>query len=275
MAERTGPMHGVQLSPPQPSCGEPWVQLATGAELAGWSRGDEVAYSQQSRQLQKLAFFVNAFDCLSANQIQGDYFEFGCHRARTFRMALTEARRHHLDDMRFLAFDSFEGLPQPIRQTDVSGYLRGALHTSEAEFCQLIEEHGVSAHRYELIKGLYQNTLTEQLQERFRASNRKIALVCIDCDLYESSLPIFRFIEPFLQEGSLLYIDDYFVGYKGSPMRTIARAFQEYEQVSRFQFTSHMQVGWWGRSFIAYLGGVGRRTGQGRIDVGSDKRRVQ
>ena len=60
-----------------------------------------------NRQAQKLAFFVNAFDCLYGNRVEGDYFEFGCHRGRTFRMALTEARRRHFDGMRFVAFDSF------------------------------------------------------------------------------------------------------------------------------------------------------------------------
>ena len=38
-------------------------------------------------------------------------------------------------------------------------------------------------------------------------SNRlqnKIALVNVDCDLYESAVPVFRFIEPLLQEGAVL-----------------------------------------------------------------------
>lgn len=235
---------------PQPK--EPWVKLADGRDLATWSREDEVAYNQMNRQAQKLAFFVNAFDCLYGNRIEGDYFEFGCHRGRTFRMALTEARRRHLDGMRFVAFDSFEGLPVPEGQTDVPGYTAGALRTSEEAFRDLIRAHGVYVDRCEIVKGMFQATLTSELQERLRSGGRKLALACVDCDLYESARPVFRFLEPFLQEGSLLYIDDWFVGYRGSPLRTVARAFHEFEQVSRFRFAPHMQVGWWGRSFIAY-----------------------
>ena len=97
---------------------EPWVKLDGAAELQSWGKQEEVAYNQVNRQSQKLAFYVNAFDFISSLGIRGDYFEFGCHRARTFRMALTEARTHNLFGMKFLAFDSFEGLQRrkPMRE---------------------------------------------------------------------------------------------------------------------------------------------------------------
>ena len=106
---------------------EPWVRITTGAELSDWSHEDEIAYNQANRQGQKLNFFLNAFDYTKSLGISGDYYEFGCHRGRTFRMALTEARRHGLDKMRFLAFDSFEGLPEPQEQTGVPDFFGVAL----------------------------------------------------------------------------------------------------------------------------------------------------
>ena len=63
---------------------------------------------------------------------------------------------------------------------------------------------------------------------------------------YSSSL------KPFLQQGSLLYIDDYFAGLKGSPLTGPAAAFREFESRTEWRFADHMRVGWWGRSFIAY-----------------------
>ena len=48
-------------------------------------------------------------------------------------------------------------------------------------------------------------------------SARKIALVNIDCDLYEFAVPVFDFIDPLLQEGAVIYVDDLFAGYKGHP----------------------------------------------------------
>lgn len=232
---------------------EPWVKLATGAELENWNRQDQIAYNQANRQAQKLYFFMNAFDFITSLEIRGDYYEFGCHRTRTFRMALTEAKRHSLDGMRFFAFDSFEGLPEPQGETGVAGYFRGALYTSEDEFWQLVREHGIYTENVRTIKGFYQDTLTTALQSQFVADGTRIAIACVDCDLYESAMPVFRFMEPIIQEGTVIYIDDYFAGCRGSPVTGPARAFHEFERGSQFKFVQHMQVGWWGRSFIAYL----------------------
>lgn len=232
---------------------EPWVELLDGRELENWSREDEIVYNQRNRQSEKLAFYVQAFDFLNANRVVGDYHEYGCHRGRTFRMALTEARRHNLQEMRFFAFDSFSGLPQILSSPDVPLWHEGALSTSEEDFWSLIRTHGIYVDRCETIKGFYRDTLTPTLQQKFNESDRKIAFACMDCDLYESAAPVFQFIEPLIQEGSLIYIDEMFDGYKGSPVKGVPKAFHEFEERSRFKYVPHMQVGWWGRSYIAYL----------------------
>lgn len=232
--------------------GEPWVKLANGKELADWTREDEIAYNQANRQTRKYEFFVQAFDFLTDNRVVGDYHEFGCHRVRTFRMALTEARRHNLTGMRFFAFDSFQGLPEVESEPSIPEWKKGALTTSEDTFRRLVEEHGIYPEHVVTVPGYYRDTLTAELQRRFLRDEQKIALACIDCDLYESATDVFRFIEPLLQEGTLLYLDDLFAGYKGSPRKGVARAFHEFEATSRFKLAPHMQIGWWGRSYIAY-----------------------
>ena len=238
----------------EPIGGEPWVKLANGEELAAWRHQDEVAYNQANRQAEKYRFFVKAFDYIKDNRLRGDYHEFGCHRVRTFRMALTEARRHALDRMNFFAYDSFEGLPTTTSNPAHDIWKNpGALTTSEEEFLRIVREHGIFTDRVKAIKGFYAETLTRDLQHQLLDQYDRIALANIDCDLYESAVPVFRFIEPLLQEGSLIYIDDLFVGYRGTPARGVARAFLEFQQYSRFKFIQHMQVGWWGRSYIAYI----------------------
>ena len=234
--------------------GEPWVKLATGDELADWGRDEEIAYNQGNRQTEKALFYRRAFDFLTDNRVRGDYHEYGCHRCRTFRMALTEARRHNLVGMNFLAFDSFEGLPQPVTDTSVEIWQRGALTTSEEEFRRLVREHGIYADRVRTFKGFYDATLTRELRAKFLDGENKIALATIDCDLYESAVPVFEFIEPLLQEGTVLYLDDLFAGYKGSPTKGVARAFLEFQRKSRWTFVRHLDVGWWGRSYLTYLG---------------------
>jgi hypothetical protein len=233
--------------------GEPWVRLADGKELADWSRDDEIAYNQVNRQTEKALFFRRTFDFLPDNRVIGDYYEFGCHRCRTFRMALTEARKHNLAQMKFYAFDSFEGLPEPTSDTSVEIWKRGALTTSEDDFMRMVREHGIYAGSVRTVKGFYDDSLTKPLQKELLDSGRKAMLVNIDCDLYESAVPVFRFIDPLLQEGTVIYIDDLFAGYKGSPSKGVARAFLEYQKETRWKFLRHLDIGWWGRSYIVYL----------------------
>ena len=82
-----------------PKLGEPWLDLPDGQALANWNDADEVAYNQINRQAEKALMFRRTFDFIKDNRIIGDYHEFGCHRCRTFRMALTEARLHNMDRM--------------------------------------------------------------------------------------------------------------------------------------------------------------------------------
>lgn len=231
---------------------EPWVHLADAAALADFERADEIAYNQANRQTEKYRFFARAFDFLTDNRIGGDYYEFGCHRARTFRMALTEARRHRLERMRFLAFDSFAGLPEPTSSPDVEHWRRGALATSEEAFLATIREHGIYTENVRTVKGFYDATLTRERAAELHAAGSRVAFACVDCDLYESAVPVLRFLEPLLQEGSVVYLDDLFAGYRGSPAKGVARAFGEFRRASGWRFVRHMDVGWWGRSYVAY-----------------------
>lgn len=239
----------------EPVIGEPWVHLSTGKDLEKWNKEDEIAYNQATWQMHKLVLYIQMFHFLSANDIGGDYYEFGCHRGRTFRMALTEARRHNMANMKFLAFDSFAGLPDLETPMEIRHrlYTPGALCTTEEEFKSMIKEHGIYVDRCHTIKGFYKESLTKALQGELLAHGSRIGIVNIDCDLYESAVPVFDFIDPLLQEGSIVYIDDYFAGYNGSPVKGPAGAFGEYCKKSRFRFIQYQQIGWQGRSFIAYL----------------------
>ncbi len=76
----------------------------------------------------------------------------------------------------------------------------------------MVKDHGIYMDRVKTIKGYYADSLTKARQAEYVKSARKIALVNVDCDLYESAVPAFDFIEPLLQEGAVIYIDDLFAG---------------------------------------------------------------
>ncbi len=228
--------------------GEPWVHLPNDQELASWGRQEEIAFNQQNRARERWEFFVRAFDYLTDSKIDGDYHEFGSHRCRTIRMALSAARMHNLDKMRFVVYDSFAGLPDPSPYDGDPRWKAGALTTSLRTFRDLTRAHGIYVDRIEAVKGYYHDTLTDP-----DAKPQTIAFANVDCDLYESAIYVFRYVDTQLEPGSIVYLDDYFVGNKGDPNKGVARAWDEYTRGLRcsWKFVPHLTVGWWGRSFIA------------------------
>ncbi|MDP2848331.1 MAG: TylF/MycF/NovP-related O-methyltransferase [Humidesulfovibrio sp.] len=240
--------------PCQPLDHEPWVKMADADELASWSKEDQVMYNQKVRHLYKYSFYVETFAYLAANEIGGDYFEFGCHRVRTFRMALTEARKQLLHDMRFFAFDSFEGLPElGLAESEHSGYVPGALCTPLPAFWEIIKTHGLSVDKVQAFPGFYNESLTPKLAEQVLAQGARAAMINLDCDIYESAVPVFNFIEPFLQVGTILYLDDMFAAYRGAPNRGVHQAFLEFQAKSSFSFETYKPLlGSFGRAYVAY-----------------------
>ena len=237
---------------------EPWFdekeqprKIAAGEVDPTWSKNDEIVFNQIRRQSKKWEFYQLAFDFINENGVEGDYHEFGCHRARTFRMALIEAKRHFLD-MRFHAYDSFEGLPDAttdLLDASVKNWGSGTLSTSEEAFKELIKDSGLWNQNIDIHKGFYDKSL-EAISEGGGLS--KAALICIDCDLYISAKPVYKFIDKLIVEGTIIYVDDYYAGYKGNPNRGVSKAHKEWEENTCWKLEPYHRVGSFGRSFICY-----------------------
>ena len=234
---------------------EPWFneRLTSITGQKNWCKQDEIIYNQTNRHIAKHNFFYQAFEFISENSIFGNYHEFGCHRCRTFRMALLESSRHFLENkMRFFAYDSFKGLPKVEQDHEFgSRWNEGALTTSKDEFKRLILESGFKLDNVKLIEGFYDTSLSSLNKEEIY-SGEKASLINIDCDLYESAVPVFHHIEPLIQEGTILYIDDYFSGYKGNPQKGVSRALKEWEKSTKWKLENYRDVGYAGRSYILY-----------------------
>ena len=182
--------------------GEPWCSLRTGQDLKSWSKNEEIAWNQVHRQTEKYKFYIKAFDLLTENNVVGDYYEFGCHRVRTFRMALTEARHHNLTNMNFFAFDSFAGLPQNTGDHGLGDKWNvNQLVTTEEEFINLVNNHGVLVDKVVTFPGFYKDSLTDNLVKEMSAKKSKVFMACVDCDLYESGFQYSNFWSIFFKKG--------------------------------------------------------------------------
>jgi len=209
--------------------------------------------------LSKSVGLLAAFHLLSRIELEGDYLEFGVSRGETFRNAVRAAHqgfratREGRFPGRFFAFDSFEGLPQVASMGDgVNLYARGEFAASRAAFektlGRLLERFPI-----EIVAGWFEETLTVQTAERLRL--HKAAFVNIDCDLYESTVPVLQFVTPLLQTGTILYFDDWF-SYRGAMNQGEPRAASEWlARNARIRLVEYRNIGITGKMFLVNVTG--------------------
>lgn len=131
--------------------------------------------------------------------------EFGVYRGSSVNL-LAQC----LPDRPVYGFDSFEGLPTRWR----SGFERGSFGTSGT--LPRVRPN------VRLVKGWFSQTL-----EPFLASHAgPMALVHIDCDVYDSTRTVLEALAPRIQPGTVLVFDEYF-NYPGWQNHE-HRAFREF-----------------------------------------------
>lgn len=158
--------------------------------------------------------------------VRGDYYEFGLFRGFTFLAAKRACDDLGLDDVRLYGFDSFSGLP-PVQKDDQAGgkFFTGQFACARDAVEGHLNAHGMDWSRAALIEGYYSDSLTEEL--RTRHPFRRACVVLLDCDLYESTSDALRWLEPYLDAGTVVLFDDW-KSYGSDPNLGQPRAFAEY-----------------------------------------------
>jgi hypothetical protein len=155
-----------------------------------------------------------------------------------------------MDGISFHAFDSFEGMPKT--ENNVLYHWRpGALCTSLDQFKEITGEHGLYLEDIHTHKGFYEDSLNQELSLKLQEKGTRASFINIDCDLYESAVQVFKFIEPFLIHGTVIYLDDAFAGFKADSSGGVLEAWNRFSAKSKFRFLENSSIGWWGKSFIA------------------------
>lgn len=178
-----------------------------------------IALEQRVQFLEErlLSYYKNRWDVvdkladyLVGTQIPGDYLEFGVFMGKTFSYAY-RIMAPLFPEMRFIALDSFEGLPQPKGIDAVGNYTSGFY---EGQFaCDLdtfkgnLRSAGVDLQRVVTVKGWFDQVLAPDNPQSAPIS--KVAAAWIDCDLYESTIPVLEFLTHRLSVGSVLLFDDW------------------------------------------------------------------
>lgn len=219
-----------------------------------------------------------AADFVCAEYVPGDYLEFGVFRGSSFVTAyhaITTAvrdwssrERAHMaysnkgraeeaflkvkrNEIRFFAFDSFQGLPEPRGVDKLSArFSRGRYDCTEEQFRQILTDNGVDLGEVIIVRGFYEDTLTDEAKKKHKLAAASI--VMIDCDLYSSTKVVLDFIRDLIVEGTVLIFDDWF-NFKANPNLGEQRACREWlEENPQFSLTPFARWGVTQQSFIVH-----------------------
>ena len=106
----------------------------------------------------------------------GDYLEFGCFEGSTFLHSYKRAAPL-MPWMRFLAFDSFQGLPEPTGPDRDGEFWAGQFACSQEGFLSNLEKNGVDPSRVICVPGWFNESLTPKLKQENHLSIASIVYV--------------------------------------------------------------------------------------------------
>jgi len=206
----------------------------------------EIVDRRSENRMTEFGMIAQAFEFTKINEVKGDYFEFGLWRGKTFCYAHRMKHRYRQENVILRGFDSFQGLPKHERSIG-NVWHEGQFACSEREFRKILRQRGLKESEYQLVSGFFRDSLSEELDRKL--AGVKAAIVYIDCDLYESTRDVLRFIEKYVIDGSVVCFDDFY-NNRGAPDQGEQRALSEFSEQSRARFIPYFDYSPLGKSFI-------------------------
>ena len=220
------------------------------------------------------------YKSLMISGLEGWYLEFGVYRGHTFQLVYwivhqiiqdfvgdtwdaglqrdkeagrDEQQNKYLslwNDIRFVAFDSFQGIPEDQTSVDrfYPAFPAGSYACGEEEFLGNMDRCILDRNKIITVPGFFDETLTAQTAARIGLT--KISVAHIDSDLYSSAKLALDFCTPFFRDGSIVIFDEWFQ-FRGNPFLGERRAFTEWQAQNPDWFVSEFATqGPWSKAFI-------------------------
>lgn len=201
----------------------------------------------------------HAFEFVARSGLDGHYLEFGCYDGASFVRAYRAYHRwlsepgvkgRRMARRPMVAFDSFTGLPPLAPEDRFPGhedFREGQYACSRREFLGRLAAKGVDPTLVEVVEGTFADTLAPR--QAADARTGPALVVHVDCDIYSSAVPVFRFLSGRIQDGTVLLLDD-FLCYRGHPGYGVQRAFREWVEAERLAAHPYFGYGWAGTAWI-------------------------
>lgn len=168
---------------------------------------------------ERLVAFSRAIDHIETHKISGDIVECGVWKGGTMMLAAQRLNHNHSQERNLYLFDTYEGLPDPtnldksISGVSAKNYL-SQLKPADPGFEDLhciasldtvrnnLISTGYDPKKLHFIKGKVEETLPHD-------SIKKIAVLRLDTDWYQSTLHELRTLFDLVVSGGIIIIDDY------------------------------------------------------------------
>lgn len=238
-----------------------WPEIRQAAQrvnlrsLRDWARSGlvhiRILESQVEQSTREMMY--NAFHLTSFSNVEGDYLEFGVFWGNSFIKAWNSARLTGRSGVRFYAFDSFEGLPDPAGTTGDDGgeFWEGQYSSDRDAFERNLRRAGVDMSRVTVVQGFYETSLEKN--KLGEIGLEAASVVWIDCDLYSSTTRVLDYITDLVRDGTVLIFDDWYC-FHGRPDRGEQRACAEWlERNPGISLVPYRDFHWAGTSFLVNL----------------------
>ena len=221
-----------------------------------------------ARFVNVVTIISKAANIIAAEKVEGDYLEFGVFAGYSFSQSYhvvksvfethqkLQAGRTEEDaaeirtiweNMRFFAFDSFQGLPDPDG-VDKQGreFTKGKFACTENAFRDNLVKAGVPLSKVVTVPGWFENTCTEETIRKYGMKKASIIHTWMRksrhvSDLYLSAKTALDFVKPLLTDGTIIIFDDWYC-FRGNPNRGEQRAFNEWKAtMTDWTFTEYQR----------------------------------
>ena len=172
----------------------------------------------------KKALYLTALE-----RLDGDYLEFGVFTGSSFVFTVKANRQmRSISDIktRFFGFDSFSGFGA-VSSTDQHPFYQDNTFSVDAQKVIDNIKRQTKGAEVTIVPGFFEETLTKKSARDYGITLARV--VFIDCDLFDPALLALEFVQPLLQKGTVLIMDDYY-SYRGDPKLGVQGAFAEFSR---------------------------------------------